>query len=53
MEKYCKENGIGFIDTWDTFSGRRNLFARDGIHLSRSGVTVLARLVDQAVAGFC
>lgn len=53
MERYCRDNRIEFIDVWDHFYGRGYLFARDGVHLSRKGVSVLAGLIDRAVEGFC
>ena len=53
MEAFCRENSIVFIEAWDSFYGRRQLFARDGVHLSGAGNSVLAGLIDRAVEGFC
>ena len=52
MKKFCEENNIIFIDVWDKFYGVNNFYARDGVHLSRTGNSVLARLVDCAAMGF-
>ena len=51
-EKFCRENNIAFVDVWENFYSRGRLFARDGVHLSRAGVSVLAGLVERAVSGF-
>lgn len=53
LEKYCKENAIPFLDNWSLFYGKDKLYARDGVHLSRVGVSTLARSLDRIVAGFC
>ncbi|KAK7075758.1 hypothetical protein SK128_019793, partial [Halocaridina rubra] len=42
MKVFCRENNIGFIDGWDHFTSRKHMYARDGVHLSNSGVSVLA-----------
>ena len=52
METYCRENNIAFVDVWDNFYGQGHLYARDGVHLSRAGTSVLAGLIDKAVMGF-
>ncbi|KAK7070553.1 hypothetical protein SK128_011539 [Halocaridina rubra] len=45
MKVFCRENNIGFIDGWDHFTSRKHMYARDGVHLSNSGVSVLAGVV--------
>ena len=52
LEAYCRENNIGFVDVWDHFYGQGQLYARDGVHLTRAGTSVLAGLIDKTVAGF-
>ncbi|KAK7085850.1 hypothetical protein SK128_008573 [Halocaridina rubra] len=47
MEVFCRENNIGFIDGWDHFTSRKHMYARDGVHLSNSGVSVLAGMIDR------
>ena len=46
VAKHCESNGWAFLDAWDLFYGKDNLFARDGVHLSRLGVGVLARALE-------
>ena len=53
LESYCRENGFVFVDVWDYFYGKGQMYARDGVHLSRAGTSVLAGLLDRAVMGFC
>jgi lysophospholipase L1-like esterase len=50
IERYCRDKGLAFVGVWDRFYGRRDLFARDGIHLSGAGVSVLARMLDRTVS---
>ena len=52
LEAYCRENSIVFVDVWDHFYGRSQLYARDGVHLSRKGTSVMAGLIDKSVMGF-
>lgn len=52
LDSYCKELEIPFIDNWHRFYGRDDAYARDGVHLSRKGVSVLGRTIDRVVAGF-
>ena len=49
----CESIGIKFLDGWDNFYGRRHLYARDGLHLSREGVEMLSKLLEGAVEGLC
>ena len=46
---HCKSNGWSFIDNWDRFFGNDVLYARDGVHLSRQGVQVLADSLESRV----
>ncbi|MPC42456.1 hypothetical protein E2C01_036078 [Portunus trituberculatus] len=43
---HCRSNGWAFIDNWDLFYGKDTLYARDGVHLSRQGVRVLAGTLE-------
>ena len=47
---HCKSNGWSFIDNWDLFYGKDALYARDGVHLSRQGVRVLAGTLEREVS---
>ena len=53
IEEFCHENRLVFVDVWDRFYGCREMYARDGIHLSATGAAQLGSLVDDAVGGFC
>ena len=49
IKKLCKEGGVGFIDEWDRFYGRQELYAMDGVHFSRKGVQELSECLERAV----
>ena len=49
----CKDVGVSFVDVWDRFYGRRDLYARDGVHLSRKGVDVLSGCLEGGVGMEC
>ena len=40
---------VKFLDLHSKFCGRRDLFARDGLHLSNAGVTLFGNLVNVSV----
>jgi lysophospholipase L1-like esterase len=48
----CKSMGVGFVNTWDSFYERSDVFARDGLHLSEVGSTRLGRMFDEAARDF-
>ena len=52
LERYYKANAIPFIDNWSRFYGRNALYAWDGTHLSRQGVSALARTIDRELDEF-
>ena len=33
---------MGYVDLWDSFVGREDMYRRDGLHLSGKGAAVLA-----------
>ena len=49
LADHCKSKGWSFIDNWDLFYGKDALYARDGVHLSRQGVRVLAGTLEREV----
>lgn len=53
MKAFCRDRGVVYVDAWDSFYGRKHLFARDNVHLSKSGNSRLAALIDSAIEGFC
>ena len=38
----CKEEEVGYVDLWDSFVGKEEMYARDGLHLSGKGAAVFA-----------
>ena len=34
VERLCKEEDVGYVDLWDSFVGKEDMYARDGLHLS-------------------
>ena len=50
VERLCKEEDVGYVDMWDSFVGKEELYFRDGLHLSGKGAAVLAEGLSGAVA---
>ena len=48
LKNECALEGFLFVDTWAGFVNRRDLFAKDGLHLSSIGANELGRLVSRA-----
>ena len=48
----CREEGAGFVDTWDNFYYDDSLFAKDGIHLNPVGAARFGRLLNEAVVNY-
>lgn len=42
LRGWCREQGFRFIDHWDLFWGRGDLYKRDGLHLNWRGTDILA-----------
>ena len=34
VRRLCKEDEVGYVDVWDSFVGKGEMYARDGLHLS-------------------
>ena len=49
--RLCKEEDVGYVDMWDSFVGKEELYVRDGLHLSGKGAAVFADGLSGAVAG--
>ena len=49
LSNLCREEGIGFVDTWDHFYYDHSLFTRDGVHLNEVGAARFGRLLNDAV----
>ena len=46
----CKEEEVGYVDMWDSFVGKEEMYMRDGLHLSGKGAVVFAEGLSGAVA---
>ncbi|XP_069750301.1 uncharacterized protein [Narcine bancroftii] len=49
LRGWCKGQGFGFLDHWDLFWGRHDLYKKDGLHLNLKGVNILAARFSTAV----
>ena len=34
VKRLCKEEEVGYVDLWDSFVGKEEMYVRDGLHLS-------------------
>ena len=50
VERLCKEEDVGYVDLWDSFVGREDMYGRYGLHLSGKGSAVFAEGLSGAVA---
>ena len=50
VRRLCKEEDVGYVDLWDIFVGREDMYGRDGLHLSGKGAAVFAEGLSGAVA---
>ena len=42
VNRLCKEEDVGYVDLWDSFVGKEEMYVRDGLHLSGKGAAVFA-----------
>ena len=52
LQELCREEGIGFVNTWDNFYYDNSLFSEDGVHLNQVGAARFGRLLNDAVRDF-
>ena len=50
VQRLCKEEEVGYVDLWDSFVGKEEMYVRDGLHLSGNGAAVFAEGLSGAVA---
>ena len=50
VKRLCKEEEVGYVDLWDSFVGKEDMYGRDGLHLSGKGTAVFAEGLSGAVA---
>ena len=49
VKRLCKED-VRYVDLWDSFVGKEEMYVRDGLHLSGKGAAVFAEGLSAAVA---
>ena len=49
VQQLYEEEQIGFVDLWDGFVGKEEIYMWDGMHLNEKGVVVLADGLIRAV----
>ena len=49
VNRLCKEEEVGYVDLLDSFVGKEEMYARDGLHLSGKGAAVFAEGLSGAV----
>ena len=49
LKRLCKEEEVGYVDLWDSFVGKEEMYVRDGLHLSGKGGAVFAEGLSGAV----
>ena len=49
-KRLCKEEEVGYVDLWDSFAGKEEMYVRDGLHISGMGTAVFAEGLSGAVA---
>ena len=50
VKRLCKEEEVVYVDLWDSFVGKEEMYVRDGLHLSGKGAAVFAERLSGAVA---
>lgn len=48
LSTWCKEQELVFVNNWNCFLGKPQLFAKDGLHPSKSGAILLSRNIQEA-----
>ena len=43
VKRLCKEDEVGYVDLWDSFVGKEEMYVRDGLHLRGKGLLFLPR----------
>ena len=49
LQDLCIPEGVQFVDPYDIFYGRHDLYQLDGVHLNDAGQTELGNLVNQVL----
>ena len=48
VKQLCREDEVGFVNCWDNFAGKEEMYSRDGLHLSGKGDAVFAEGMARA-----
>ena len=51
VKRLCKEEEVGYVDLWDSFVGKEEMYVRDGLHLSGKGAAVFAEGLSGVASG--
>ena len=43
VQQLCKEEEVGFVDLWDSFVWKDEMYMKDGVHLSGKGLPFLPK----------
>ena len=49
VKRLCNEEEVGYVDLWESFVGKEEIYARDGLHVSGRGASVFAEGLSGAV----
>ena len=47
VKQLCREKEVGFVDLWDSFVEKEEMYSRDGLHLNGKGAVVFAERVGR------
>ena len=50
LKRPCKEDDVGYVDLWDSFVGKEEMYVRYGLHLSGEGTAVFTEGLSGAIA---
>ena len=50
VRRLCKEEEVGYVDLWDSFVWKEEMYARDGLHLSGREAFVFSEGLSGVVA---
>ena len=50
VQQLCREEEVGFLDLWDSFMRKDEMYLRDGLYLSGKWAAIFAEGLSGAVA---
>lgn len=51
LQGWCRREGFRYVDNWNTFWGRWDLYKQDGVHLNQRGTNILGGKFVTALQG--